>query len=131
LLSFLVGFAGQWVLDKDPTVWPDGAKSANNCIPLSSAGNKPALPCSIPTPKSTFASIKNLLNLAKLLFYEKQKSEKEFGKIALGNIEFTKFGIFTSVTNSLPMFCVSISDKEKGFISFSPVLVRCKPCTLL
>jgi hypothetical protein len=32
---------GQAILNKDPTVWPDGARPANTCIPLSYPGNVP------------------------------------------------------------------------------------------
>jgi hypothetical protein len=52
-------FSGQLcqpgVLNKDQTIWLDGAKPANTCIPPSFLGNAPALP----TPKNTFTSIKN------------------------------------------------------------------------
>jgi hypothetical protein len=43
------------VLNKDQTVWLDGVKLANTCIPPSFLGNAPALP----SPKNTFTSIKN------------------------------------------------------------------------
>jgi len=48
-LLFLVGFAGQGVLNKNHTVWIDGARPANTCIPPSFLGNMPAQSCTIPT----------------------------------------------------------------------------------
>jgi hypothetical protein len=59
LATFLAGLASKGVLNKDPTVWLDGARPANTCITPSFLGNAPAQLCSVPTPKNTFASIKN------------------------------------------------------------------------
>jgi hypothetical protein len=59
LATFLAGLASKGFLKKDPTVWLDGAKPANTCITPSFLGNVPAQLCSVPTPKNTFASIKN------------------------------------------------------------------------
>ena len=56
---FLADFASQGVLNQDPTVWLDGARPANTFIPPSVLGNMPTQLSSVPTPKSTFASIKN------------------------------------------------------------------------
>jgi len=50
-------FAVQGVINEDPSVWPDGARPANTCIPPSLPGNAPAWPRIIPNPQSTFATI--------------------------------------------------------------------------
>ncbi len=51
LISFFpAGFAGQGVLNKSPTVWLDGARPANTCIPSSFLGNTPVQPRIISTP---------------------------------------------------------------------------------
>ncbi len=56
---FMAGFARQGVLDKDHTVWLNGARPSNNCIPPYLLGNALVQLIGIPTPKNTFASIKN------------------------------------------------------------------------
>jgi hypothetical protein len=48
---FSAGFASKGVLSKDPTVWLDGARPANTCIPPTLWGNVPTQPRGVPTPK--------------------------------------------------------------------------------
>ncbi len=57
---FLASFPSKGILNMDPTVWLDGARHANTCIPPSFPRNAPAQQCSLLNPpKNTFASIKN------------------------------------------------------------------------
>ncbi len=54
-------FSGkQGVLNKDPTVWLDGAGPSTHPYPTLHPGNMPAVPNGIPTPKNMFASMKKL-----------------------------------------------------------------------
>jgi hypothetical protein len=48
---FLAGFANQGVLNMHPTVWLDGARPANTCIPPSYSGSHPRTHVAYPTPK--------------------------------------------------------------------------------
>jgi hypothetical protein len=45
-------------LNKDPTVWLDGAGHTNTSKPPSFLRNEPTQQCGIPIPKNTFANIK-------------------------------------------------------------------------
>ncbi len=51
LTFFLVSFAGQGVLNKNPTVWLIGARPANTWIPPSILWNMPTQPRSVLTSK--------------------------------------------------------------------------------
>jgi len=57
-VSFFPGcLAGQGFLSQDPTVWLDGARPANTCIPFSFPGNMPTHLHGLSTPESMFARI--------------------------------------------------------------------------
>ncbi len=77
-LNFPSSFAGQRVSDKDPTVWQDGARPANTCIPLSFPGNVLAQHSGIPNPKNTFASIKKFRKLRQIVFYKHKNQRNSF-----------------------------------------------------
>ncbi len=47
-IIFRTVFADQGFLGKDPTLWLDGARPANTCIPPSFLRKVSKLPCSIP-----------------------------------------------------------------------------------
>ncbi len=49
---------GQGVLNKDPTIWLDGARPANTCIPPSFPGNVPVQPSGAPTKKYVWEYMK-------------------------------------------------------------------------
>jgi len=57
--NFLAGFASQGILNKDITVWLDGARPAKTRIPSSFLGNAVLQPNGMTTTKNTFASIKS------------------------------------------------------------------------
>jgi hypothetical protein len=71
---FLAGFSSQCVLNKDLTVWLDGARPANTCIPPSFLGNVSAQPHGAPYPKNTFASIKKLAKFGEITFLQENKN---------------------------------------------------------
>jgi hypothetical protein len=50
-IIFTTGFAGQGVLNMDPTVWLDGVRPANTCIPPSFWGNASTQLCRVHTKK--------------------------------------------------------------------------------
>ncbi len=59
-IIFPPGKADQGVPNKDPTVWLDGARPANTCIPPSFPGNLPMQPHNnIPTPNAQLQVYKN------------------------------------------------------------------------
>ncbi len=64
-------------LNKDPTVWLDGARSANTCIQLSFPEHTQAA-AHRTHPKNGFASIKNLQNLVKSLFIKPKNDISDF-----------------------------------------------------
>jgi hypothetical protein len=55
----MAGKTNHGVLDKDSTVWQDGAIPANTCIPPSTLGNELAQLCSISTPKIHLQVLQN------------------------------------------------------------------------
>jgi hypothetical protein len=80
----------QLVLIKDTKVWINGARPANTCIPPTVPGNVAEQSCGISNPKNTFSGIKINKILLKLFFYLKNKSEREFDKVTVGNSKFVK-----------------------------------------
>ncbi len=88
--NFLAGFVGLGVLYKEGSYWLDGVRTSNACIPHSLSGNEQTQLCSIPTPKSMFATTKKVANVGKIILYKKKKSEKVFGKLTLGNSKFAE-----------------------------------------
>jgi hypothetical protein len=62
--TFVVYLSGQLCrlgfLRKDLTVFLDGSRYANTCIPSSYLGNAPAKQPGIPIPKNTFANVNKL-----------------------------------------------------------------------
>jgi hypothetical protein len=51
IIIFVASFAGQAVINKDPSVWQDGARPASTCIPPSFLGNGNAQLFGISTKK--------------------------------------------------------------------------------
>jgi hypothetical protein len=72
---FLSGFAGKGVLNKDPTIWLDGARPVNTCIPPFFPGNVPAEPHSNRTPKNTFGSL-TIIKFGEITFPIKRIRER-------------------------------------------------------
>jgi hypothetical protein len=79
------------VLNKGLTVWLDGARPANTCIPCSFPVNATTQPCGEPNPKNKFARKNNYQNLTKSLFIEKKnKSKEEFNKLTFAKLSLLK-----------------------------------------
>jgi hypothetical protein len=70
-------------LNKDPTVWLDGARPVNTCIPPSFEENMPMQLQGVPRLKNTFTSIKELAKFSEIFKYL-----REFDKLSFGSREF-------------------------------------------
>jgi hypothetical protein len=75
------------VLYKDPAIWFDRARLANTCIPPSFKVSKPMQLHDMRTDKNKFVTIK-IAKLGEIIFYKKQKTEREFDRLSFGNNEF-------------------------------------------
>ncbi len=101
---------------------PGGSRPSNTCTPPSFPGNVPAQPWSVPTPKSTLASITNWQISAKSLFYKKNQKKCLANSLwATENLPNVKFGIFACSTNSVPTlqrFCFYVFEQTRIFFFF-------------
>ncbi len=59
IIILVASFAGQSVINKDPSIWQDGARPASTCIPPSFLGNGNAKLFGIPTKKVRLWVYKN------------------------------------------------------------------------
>jgi hypothetical protein len=76
-------------------VWLDGDRTSNICILPSFLGCAPTHSHGISTTESTFASNKKLTKFSQITFFvKKQKSEKVFSRLTLGNCEFAECEIW-------------------------------------
>jgi hypothetical protein len=92
---FLLGFASQGVLFKDPTVWLDGARPANTFISPNSPWECARTTAQHTSPQKYICKYKKLSKFGKINFLFK-KSEKEFDKRAFCNNEYVKYKIWQS-----------------------------------
>ncbi len=97
-------FSGQGFQNKDLTVWLDGVRTAYTCFPPSFPKNAPAQPHAIPTPKNTFASLKQLSKFCKIiLLLKNQRKSLTNSLLPTLSLSSVKFYIFTNSTNLVSM----------------------------
>jgi hypothetical protein len=103
---FLAGFVIQGFINKDPTIWVDGARPANTWIPLSFLGNMAAWWQGISTSMISLQVLKNYQTLVKSLFIIKNKNKNQRKSLtnsllARASLSKPKFDIFTGPINSV------------------------------
>jgi hypothetical protein len=86
-----------WVLNKGSTVWLDGARRANICIPPTFSGNVPMHLLGIPTPKSTFLVYVNL----------NQRISQQYMHSRINSSPLLSFSLLFSFCNFLPVSAVA------------------------
>ncbi len=90
-LNYPASFASQQVLNKDPTVWLDGARPDSTSIPPSFYWNTPMQLHVALNPKNTFASIEKLAKFSEITFFKANKNQrKKFNKLTFVNSELTE-----------------------------------------
>ncbi len=101
ILSFQKEHACQWVVNKDPTLWLDGARPANTCTPPSFPWNAPMQPHCVPTKKVHLQVYKNW----RFQVLNKEFDLYDFMQVCPSDWVFDNWKIpfFTFLSHSVPL----------------------------